>query len=361
MSDHLAVITQFPINMLLDDSDTPSDILDALILAAFTTGAQPYARTVRLAKVLAEAPLRPETGELQRVATDGGSRSHIVSGDGWTLRATRWQGNSASVIVTATSDELAESIMREATEHAHDTREDPQDHVTMGFWHVAPGRGPLRQNRQITTPAWEEIRRNYARPVAAALEKLMAVNGESLPGRLLLLHGAPGTGKTTALRALARSWTKWCQVDCVLDPERLFQESGYLLQVAMDDSGEQDAKWRLLLIEDCDELISAEAKQSSGQALSRLLNLTDGMLAQGRKVLIGLTTNEPISRLHPAVVRPGRCLAQIEVGPLDATEAAEWLGRPIGRDATLAELYALKSGNPQLSHVPAEPATGLYL
>lgn len=52
-------------------------------------------------------------------------------------------------------------------------------------------------------------------------------------------------------------------------------------------------------------------------------------------------------------MRPGRCLAQIEVGPLDAAEAAEWLGRPIGRDATLAELYALRSGNPQLSHVSA--------
>jgi type II secretory pathway predicted ATPase ExeA len=356
------VVTQLPINMYVDDSDTPSDILDALILAAFTTGAQPFARTVRLAKVLAEAPLRPQTGQLQRVATDGDTRSHIVSGDGWTLRATRWQGNSASLTVTATSDELAKEILREATEKALDTSEDPQDNaVTMGFWHVAPDRGPMRHNRRITAPSWEEVRGNYSGAVATALERLMAFDPESLNGRLLLLHGAPGTGKTTALRTLARAWSKWCQVDCVLDPERLFQEPGYLLQVAMDAHEENETKWRLLLIEDCDELISAEAKQASGQALSRLLNLTDGMLAQGRKILIGLTTNERISRLHPAVIRPGRCLAQIEVGPLGPAEAERWLGHPIGREATLAELYALKSGNPRLSRVPPQPPTGLYL
>jgi hypothetical protein len=48
--------------------------------------------------------------------------------------------------------------------------------------------------------------------------------------------------------------------------------------------------------------------------LSRLLNLTDGLLGQGRRVLAAITTNEDIRVLHPAATRPGRCLAQIEVG-----------------------------------------------
>ena len=103
------------------------------------------------------------------------------------------------------------------------------------------------------------------------------------------------------------------------------------------------------MLEDCDELIRSEAKHTSGQALSRLLNLTDGMLGQGRRVLVAITTNEDIARLHPAVVRPGRCLAQLEVGPLSRTEATTWLGRPdgIGPDgATLATLYALRDGDP---------------
>jgi hypothetical protein len=118
-----------------------------------------------------------------------------------------------------------------------------------------------------------------------------------------------------------------------------------------------------LLLEDCDELIRGEAKQNTGQALSRLLNLTDGLLGQGRKVLVAITTNEDLARLHPAVVRPGRCLARVEVPALSFSEAASWLGTSAGISAggaTLAELYALRHGVG--SAVEREPVlAGQYL
>ncbi|MGW6509601.1 AAA family ATPase, partial [Streptomyces niveus] len=174
------------------------------------------------------------------------------------------------------------------------------------------------------------------------------------------------------LRTLARSWRDWCQVDCVLDPERLFNDVGYLMDIAIgEDEGSAKGRWRLLLLEDCDELIRGEAKHTAGQALSRLLNLTDGLLGQGRNVLVGVTTNEDLERLHPAVVRPGRCLARIEVGSLTRPEAENWLGREegdwegaVGREgATLAELFALRRGGGPTS-VPGQSKgadAGLYL
>jgi hypothetical protein len=227
----------------------------------------------------------------------------------------------------------------------------------MGFWHRSPRRGPHRAARRLSASPWADIRANYPAAAAAALGRLMAVTPDTVHGHLILLHGVAGTGKTTALRTLAREWRSWCQADCVLDPETLFSEPGYLMDVAIgyDDEDEDGPPWRLLLLEDCDELIRSQA----GQPLSRLLNLTDGMLGQGRKVLVAITTNEDLRQLHPAVVRPGRCLAHIEIGPLAPAEAGALLGRPVAGPVTLAELYAMRSGH-SLAR-PADSGTGLYL
>jgi hypothetical protein len=353
-----------PVAGAVDDGDRLVDVVDLLSLDPFVTGREPFGRATSLDNVRADAALTVAEARVVRDVVEDDIRGRLSAGDGWTLHVNRWsQTRRAHVTVTAISAELAESVMARVIDGAVDAPEPTPDNVPIGFWHMGP-HGPRRIQREIEAAPWEQIRPNYSGPVASTLETLMALDGTAVNGRLLLLHGEPGTGKTTALRALAQQWRSWCQVDCVLDPERLFGDPSYLMSVALGSGDDESPRWRLLMLEDCDELISGEAKAAAGQSLSRLLNLTDGLLGQGRNALIAITTNEDIASLHPAVVRPGRCLASIQVGRLTYAESVAWLGRSAGigpHGATLAELYALRTGAAPVTVTSPPPATGLYL
>jgi hypothetical protein len=227
-----------------------------------------------------------------------------------------------------------------------------EQRIWITFWSLSP-HGACEMTRKIDVPRWDEVGENYPADMRDSVARLMSSEFEpGLGGRLLLWHGEPGTGKTYALRSLAWEWRSWCDFHYVTDPETFFGSSPtYMLDVLLnesDDESDEGGRWRLLILEDTGELLAADAKERTGQGLSRLLNVVDGLIGQGLRVLVLVTTNEALRSLHPAVSRPGRCASQIEFTAFSADEAAEWLARhgaeAVPRPGTLASLYARETG-----------------
>lgn len=255
--------------------------------------------------------------------------------------------------------------------------------VPVQFWTYGP-HGPISSYREVSVPEWPDLEPNYAKPTRSGLDALMRNFAPAHGGQLILWHGEAGTGKTFALRALAWEWRSWCEFQYIVDPDSFFGEhADYLMSVltqpgyaempdprvmhhmAMStgfaafggggaDRGEGDGDgaskaWRLLVLEDTGELLTPDAKSIIGQGLSRFLNVVDGLIGQGLRILVLVTTNEPIKTLHPAVARPGRCAANIEFVRLAANDANAWLERAgsqqrVERASLLADLYALEAG-----------------
>jgi energy-coupling factor transporter ATP-binding protein EcfA2 len=238
--------------------------------------------------------------------------------------------------------------------------EEPEEfEVPMGFYYFGP-RGAVYNSRRIAVHPWEETKRNYVPAVQSKVEALMAKSSiKEEDGKLLLMHGAPGGGKTHLIRTLAWAWREWAQFEIIIDPESFLGSAAYMTEIVMDDY--TDGKYRILVLEDSGEFIATHAKERTGQGMSRLLNLADGILGQGQPLGFCITTNEAIGDLEASVTRPGRCLAQIEIPEFNIQQASNWLGYNVDRPMMLAEMYSTKNHSLADPKGKAEFSSGQYL
>lgn len=186
-------------------------------------------------------------------------------------------------------------------------------------------------------------RGNYTAPVLSAYDHVVDdLRTESPCGRLIILSGTPGTGKTYIVRSLLSSVVN---AAFILVPPHLMAELGgpdilpALIQAKNEFNGPI-----VLIIEDADQCL-VNRKEGDMSAISSMLNLGDGILGGILDVRILATTNAKTLEMDEATRRPGRLCRYIEVGKLDQKTAQAALTRLVGRPVqaegmSLAEVYS---------------------
>lgn len=154
---------------------------------------------------------------------------------------------------------------------------------------------------------------------------------------IILLHGEPGTGKTSYLKYLAK---------LIENKEILFipPSMAEMLSEPTIIPFLLSHKNSILIIEDAERVISDRETNGSVSGVSNILNITDGILGDCLGIQIIATFNMKREKIDHALLRKGRLIAEHKFDKLNVEETNILL-KHLGKDhvvnegMTLADIY----------------------
>ncbi len=172
--------------------------------------------------------------------------------------------------------------------------------------------------------------------------EIILKNLTNLTHGLFLLHGAPGTGKTMLIKYLINKLAGVKKIIYV--PSHMIQELANPEFISFI----QKHKKSILVLEDAEFALQKRENEFGAQAVSNLLNITNGLLNDAIKVQVIASFNMNKNKLDEALLRPGRLLNEWHFDKLSVDECKK-LAKELNKDInitepmTVAEIYNGKS------------------
>ena len=261
-----------------------------------------------------------------------------------------YQGLSEAIIISARK-EFAEQLRDTARKYL---KEDSSD-KGRAYVLVQTQQGVGLQS--IRSPAASPlIDGNYTKAVVEDYRHVLTdLTSQNPCGRLVIMDGAPGTGKTFLVRALME--------DCkhalmVLIPSNVISAMSHPGFMNVLLKHQQPGRPIVLVVEDADECLGTRDASNIG-SISTVLQFGAGILGDTLDIRVICTTNISIEAIDSAVVRDGRLCRRIYIGQLDQAQAKEIYKRLTDKDPgelftekfyTLAEIYRI--ARPDSKKVP---------
>lgn len=216
-------------------------------------------------------------------------------------------------------------------EHKY-AHEDNQTNIYL----IQSGLGGLHTERVEITPPDINLELHYNDDFAPVHERLVALLGQPKSKGLILLHGEPGTGKTTYIKHLSSLVKK----DMLILPPYMtnYLTSPEIIPFLLEN------KDSVLIIEDAERILQSREAGGDTNSVSNILNLTDGLLADCMHIQVIATFNASKHLLDKALMRKGRLMVDYAFGKLTPDKANALLTQ-LGMDyrtpepMTLADIF----------------------
>lgn len=176
------------------------------------------------------------------------------------------------------------------------------------------GGGPMTlKSQEISCPSID-FSLNYNEDFEQVHNTILNKLAENNSKGLVLLHGTPGTGKTTYIRYL---------INNIKGDKKIIYIPPNMTNMISDPSFVgffMDNRNSILIIEDAENILTKRAANSS-QSISNILNLSDGLLSDCMNIQIIATFNTNVLNIDEALLRKGRLIAKYEFKELSSDRA----------------------------------------